>query len=189
MPFIKKLIASTYKLRMRISKHTGLKISVMENKNNTQAQVSFYSLQATSNSGEAIQFEKFRGKKILIVNLASQCGYTPQYAELEQLHQQNKDIIILGFPSNNFGAQEPGTDDEIAEFCRLNYGVTFQLFKKDDVAGSNKQEVYKWLCDANKNGWNNEEPKWNFYKYLIDENGNLFKIFSSSVSPLDILKQ
>lgn len=161
----------------------------MKNINNIQAQVSFYSLQAISNSGEAISFEKFRGKKILIVTLASQCGYTPQYAELEQLHQQNKDIIILGFPSNDFGAQEPGTDEEIAEFCRLNYGVTFQLFKKADVAGNNKQEVYNWLCNADKNGWNNEEPKWNFYKYLVDENGNLSKIFSSSVSPLDILER
>ena len=118
---------------MQISKHTGIKISIMENTNNVQAPVNFYSLQAIANTGETIQFEKFRGKKILIVNLASQCGYTPQYAELEQLHQQNKNIVILGFPSNNFGAQEPGTDEEIAEFCRVNYGVTFPLFKKDDV--------------------------------------------------------
>ena len=96
-------------------------------------------------AGEEIQFEKYRGKKTLLVNLASQCGYTPQYAELEKLHQQNKDIIILGFPSNNFGAQEPGTDDEIAEFCKVNFGVTFQLFKKDDVKGNNRQPVYQWL--------------------------------------------
>jgi len=187
MPFIKNLIKSTYPLRMKVSKLTGIKLYEMENEKNTQAPVNFYSLKAAANTGEEIQFEKFRGKKILIVNLASQCGYTPQYAELEQLHQQNKDIIILGFPSNNFGAQEPGTDEEIAEFCKINYGVTFQLFKKDNVKGENRQPVYDWLCDANKNGWNNEEPKWNFYKYLIDENGNLSKIFSSSVSPLDIL--
>lgn len=174
---------------MKISKQTGLKIYTMENKNNVQSPVNFYSLNAISNTGEVIQFEKFRGKKVLIVNLASQCGYTPQYAELEQLHQQNKDLIILGFPANNFGAQEPGTDKEIAEFCQLNYGVTFQLFKKDDVKGDSRQPVYDWLCDATKNGWNDEEPKWNFYKYMADENGNLSKIFSSSVSPLDMLNQ
>lgn len=189
MPFKRNLIKYIYPLLMKISKLKGVKLNEMENKNNIQAPVNFYSLKAITNSGEEIQFEKFNGKKVLLVNLASQCGYTPQYAELEQLHQQNKDITILGFPANNFGAQEPGTDKEIAEFCQLNYGVTFQLFKKDDVKGENRQPVYDWLCDANKNGWNNEEPKWNFNKYLVDENGNLSKVLSSSVSPLDILKQ
>lgn len=186
MSLIKKLISSTYPLRMKISKLTGKGINIAENKSNKKAPVNFYSLKATANTGEEIQFEKYRGKKVLLVNLASQCGYTPQYAELEKLHQQNKNIIILGFPSNNFGAQEPGTDDEIAEFCKVNFGVTFPLFKKDDVKGNNKQPVYQWLCDENKNGWNNEVPQWNFYKYLVDENGNLSKVFSSSVSPLDI---
>ena len=92
--------------------------------------MNFYSLKATTNSGEEIEFEKYKGKKILLVNLASQCGYTPQYAELEKLHQQNKNIIILGFPSNNFGAQEPGTDDEIAEFCKVNLVLPFRFLKK-----------------------------------------------------------
>lgn len=188
MSFVRNLIKSTYPLRMKISKVTGIKLHEMENKNNIKAPVNFYSLKAIANTGEEIQFEKFSGKKVLIVNLASQCWYTPQYAELEQLHQQNKDVTILGFPSNNFGAQEPGTDKEIAEFCKLNYGVTFQLFRKNDVKGGNRQPVYDWLCDKNKNGWNDEEPQWNFNKYLVDENGNLAKIFSSSVSPLDILK-
>ena len=170
---------------MKISKATGIGINIKANKSNKNALVNFYSLKATTNTGEEIQFEKYRSKKILIVNLASQCGYTPQYGELERLHQQNKNIIILGFPSNNFGAQEPGSDEEIATFCKVNYGVTFQLFKKDDVRGKNKQPVYQWLSDKSKNGWNNEEPKWNFYKYLVDENGNLVNVFSSSVSPLD----
>ena len=96
---------------------------------------------------------------------------------LKNYSKQNKNIIVLGFPSNNFGAQEPGTDEEIAKFCKINFGVTFQLFKKDDVKGNNRQPVYQWLGDENKNGWNNEEPGWNFYKYLIDENGNLLKYF------------
>lgn len=186
MSLLKKLIASTYAFRMKLSKHTGIGINTATNKSNKIAPVNFYSLKAITNAGEEILFEKYRGKKVLIVNLASRCGYTPQYAALEQLHQQNKNIIILGFPSNNFGAQEPGTDDEIAAFCKLNYGVTFQLFKKDDVKGNTKQSVYQWLSDANKNGWNSASPQWNFYKYLVDENGNLSNVFSSSVSPLDI---
>ena len=186
MGLLKKLIASSYPLRMKLSKLTGKGINIAENKTNKKAPVNFYSLKAITNAGQEIQFEEYKGKKILLVNLASQCGYTPQYAELEKLHQQNKNIIILGFPSNNFGAQEPGTDDEIAEFCKVNFGVTFQLFKKDDVKGNNRQPVYQWLSDKDKNGWNTEEPQWNFYKYLVDENGNLSKVFSSSVSPLDI---
>ena len=186
MSLIKKLISSSYSLRMKVSKLTGMGINIKSNNSKKMAPVNFYSLKAITNTGEEILFEKYRGKKVLIVNLASQCGYTPQYVALEQLHQQNKNIIILGFPSNNFGAQEPGTDDEIAEFCKVNFGVTFQLFKKDDVKGNGKQPVYQWLCDEEKNGWNHEEPKWNFYKYLVDEKGNLSKIFSSSVAPPDI---
>ncbi|KAA9042190.1 glutathione peroxidase [Ginsengibacter hankyongi] len=171
---------------MKFSRLTGLGIKVSKNMSNKNALVNFYSLKATSNNGEEIQFEKYRGKQVLLVNLASQCGYTPQYTELEQLNQQNKNIIILGFPSNNFGAQEPGSDEEIAEFCKINYGVTFQLFTKNDVKGKNKQPVYQWLTESNKNGWNHKEPTWNFYKYLVDEKGNLSSIYSSSVSPLDI---
>ncbi len=94
---------------------------------------------------------------------------------------------MLGFPSNDFGGQEPGTDEEIENFCKVNFGVTFPLFKKDQVKGDNKQPVYQWLSDAAKNGWNNKQPSWNFYKYLIDEEGNLDKIFSSAVSPTEIL--
>ena len=105
-----------------------------------------------------------------------------------QLHKDK--IIILGFPSDDFGGQEPGSDDEIAEFCKINFGVTFQLFHKDHVKGFEKQPVYQWLCNAAKNGWNNDEPTWNFCKYLVDEQGELTHFFSSSVSPLseEILK-
>ncbi len=187
MNLLRKIINATYPFRMKISKLTGMGINKYENIKGVNAPESFYSLKAISNNGEEISFEKYKGKKVLIVNLASQCGYTPQYAELERLHQQNKDLVVLGFPANNFGAQEPGSDQEIAEFCRLNFGVTFSLFTKNDVKGIDKQEVYQWLTDKNKNGWNDEEPKWNFYKYLIDENGNLLKVFSSSVKPADVL--
>ncbi len=185
MGIIRKIIASTYPLRMKFSKLTGMGIKVEENTSKKTAPVNFYSLKAITITGEEIIFEKYKGKKVLLVNLASQCGYTPQYAELEKLHQQNKNLIILGFPSNNFGGQEPGTNEEIAKFCSVNYGVTFQLFKKDDVKGNTKQQVYKWLSDQKQNGWNNSEPQWNFYKYLVNEKGNLSKMFSSSVSPID----
>lgn len=170
---------------MKLSKHTGLGISIASNEKKIKAMVSFYSLQATANNGEIISFEKFRNRKTLLVNLASKCGFTPQYDELEKLQQLHKDkIIILGFPSDDFGGQEPGSDDEIAEFCRINFGVTFQLFHKDHVKGFEKQPVYQWLCNAAKNGWNNDEPTWNFCKYLVDEQGQLTHFFSSSVSPL-----
>jgi len=181
---IKKIITNLYPLRMKFSEVTGIGINVYENINHTSAPPSFYNLKATLNSGEEISFERYKGKKVLVVNLASECGFTPQYAELEKLFKQEK-FVILGFPSNNFGKQEPGNDREIATFCAINYGVTFPIFKKNDVKGKSMQPVYKWLTDKNKNGWNFLEPKWNFYKYLVDENGNLAKIFSSSVSPLD----
>lgn len=187
MSILKKIITKFYGFRMNISKLTGIGIGISTNNKKVKPAINFYSLEAKANNGEVVDFEKFRGKKILLVNLASQCGFTPQYNQLEELHQLYKNnIIVLGFPSNDFGGQEPGTDEEIENFCKINFGVTFPLFHKDHVTGDNKQPVYQWLCNADKNGWNNEEPSWNFYKYLIDEHGNLDKIFSSSVSPLEI---
>ena len=188
MGILKKIITKLYGLRMKISKLTGAGISISSNYTKIKPPETFYDLSAKSNNGEIVSFEKFRGKKILLVNLASQCGYTPQYNELEELHLLYKDnITVLGFPSNDFGGQEPGTDEEIQNFCKVNFGVTFPLFHKDHVTGITKQLVYQWLCNADKNGWNNEEPSWNFYKYLVDEKGNLDKIFSSAVSPMEIM--
>ena len=186
MSLVLKLISYTYFLRMKLCKITGMGIRIYENKGMARASNNFYTLTATLNTGDKISFEKYRGKKLLIVNVASQCGYTPQYKELETLHQTNKDITVLGFPSNNFGSQEPGADKDIAEFCKRNFNITFSVFKKNDVKGKSKQPIYEWLTDKNKNGWNDLEPRWNFYKYLIDENGNLLKVFSSAISPLDI---
>ncbi len=174
---------------MKVSKLTGMGISIAKNDKNIQPLKSFYEIEATANNGELIAFKKYLGKKIMIVNLASKCGFTPQYEELEKLHQQYKDeIVVLGFPSNDFGGQEPGSDEQIAEFCKINFGVTFQIFVKDAVSGSEKQLVYKWLTDETQNGWNTKEPDWNFCKYLIIENGNLHSLYSSSVSPLSILE-
>lgn len=182
MQIFQKIIKLSYPLRMKFSKLTGVGLKVWENKNKIPSQHSFYGLKAALNTGEEISFQKYKGKKVLLVNVASQCGYTPQYAQLEKLFRE-KGLLILGFPANNFGKQEPGNDKEIADFCKLNYGVTFPIFKKADVIGPHKQEVFEWLTDRNRNGWNDTAPRWNFYKYLIDEEGNLEKIFSSSFSP------
>ena len=133
----------------------------------------------------------YKGKKIMIVNTASACGYTPQYDDLQQLFEKHKDkLIILGFPSNNFGGQEPASNNEILAFCIKNYGVTFPLFEKSDVTGTNQNTLYKWLTDKQQNGWNTQSPDWNFCKYLINEEGELMKFYSSSVNPLsdEVLK-
>jgi glutathione peroxidase len=136
--------------------------------------------------GQDVDFSQYKGKKVLIVNVASECGYTPQYEDLEKLYEANKDkLVILGFPANNFGGQEPGTNEEIKSFCQKNYGVTFPLFEKISVVGSDQHPLYKWLTSKDLNGWNDEQPKWNFNKYLLDENGELVKYYSSKVKPFD----
>ena len=146
---------------------------------------SFYNLEANSIFGEAIKMGLYKGKKILVVNVASKCGLTPQYAQLEQLYQEHSDkLIILGFPSNDFLRQEPGSNQEIATFCSTKYAVTFPLFEKIKVRGSKKHSVYDWLTDPKQNGWNKKGPSWNFTKYLIDENGKLIKRFSPKTSPI-----
>jgi len=129
----------------------------------------------------------YKVKKVLIVNTASDCGYTAQYAELQSLYTQFGDrLIILGFPCNQFKEQEKGSDQDIASFCQVNYGVTFPLFQKSDVKkGLNQHPVYQWLTDSAKNGWNTQEPVWNFSKYLLDEEGRLTHYIDPSVSPLD----
>ena len=170
---------------MKISKITGMGIRVLKNSNAVKARESFYLLKATGITGEEIFFDKYKGTKVLIVNLASNCGFTPQYAELERMGKE-QEVIVLGFPSNDFGGQEPGDDAEIARFCTSQYGVTFQLFKKGHVKGTRRMPVYEWLTEKDKNGWNNFEPQWNFYKYLVDEKGDLAAIFSAAVSPDDI---
>ncbi|SKC48069.1 glutathione peroxidase [Ohtaekwangia koreensis] len=141
---------------------------------------SIYDLKLNSIDGETIDFSKYKGKNLLIVNVASQCGYTPQYADLEKLHEQYGDkVTILGFPANNFGSQEPGSNKDIASFCQKNYGVKFQMFEKISVKGSDQHALYKWLQE--KTG---SEPSWNFCKYLVKADGTV-KFFSSKVNPLD----
>lgn len=185
MNLLQRILKATYPLRMKFSAATGIGISQLNNQKNSMAPVSFYSLSATLNSGKTFNFETLKGKYVLIVNTASNCGFTGQYTELENLYKQQKDHLeILGFPANNFAGQEPGSDGEIAQFCQINFGVTFPLFKKASVKGSNIQPVFEWLCNPAKNGWNEQQAKWNFCKYLINKDGELVNIYSSSVSPL-----
>jgi glutathione peroxidase len=141
---------------------------------------SIYDFKMNSIDGELIDFASYKGKNLLIVNVASKCGYTPQYADLEKLHEMYSDkVVVLGFPANNFGSQEPGSNNEIAQFCQKNYGVKFQMFEKISVKGNDQAELYKWL--KAKTG---EEPGWNFCKYLVKPDGTV-KFFSSKVKPLD----
>jgi glutathione peroxidase len=142
--------------------------------------VSFYDFKMKSIDGKEIDFKQYKGKKVLLVNVASKCGYTPQYKDLEALHEQHgKDVVVLGFPANNFGSQEPGTNAEIKEFCSATFGVKFQMFEKISVKGEDAHPLYKWL--AEKGG---SEPKWNFSKYLVNEKGEVVKYWPSSVKPL-----
>ena len=121
--------------------------------------------------GNTVNFSDYKGKKVLIVNVASKCGYTSQYKDLQELYNKYNDkITILAFPSNNFGFQEPGSNNQIEEFCETNFGIKFQLFEKSDVRGKNSNQVYKWLSSIEDNGWNDKSPRWNFFKYLVDEN-------------------
>ncbi|HEX5172479.1 MAG TPA: glutathione peroxidase [Cyclobacteriaceae bacterium] len=141
---------------------------------------SVYEFKMKDINGGVIDFSKYKGKTLLIVNVASHCGFTPQYADLEKLHETFGDkITILGFPANNFGGQEPGTNEEIATFCDKNYGVKFQMFEKISVKGADQDPLYAWLKE--KTG---EEPSWNFCKYLVKPDGTV-KFYPSKVSPMD----
>src|SRR6478752_7723918 len=138
---------------------------------------SVYDFKMTSINGDVIDFSKYKGKTLLIVNTASKCGFTPQYAELQKLNDQyGSKITILGFPANNFGGQEPGSNAEISEFCQKNYGVTFQMFEKVSVKGDDQDALFKFLKD--KTG---QEPSWNFCKYIVKPDGTV-KFFASKVS-------
>lgn len=144
-----------------------------------------YKFKVASLNGGTIDFSAFKGKKILVVNTASKCGFTPQYAQLEELYKEygNK-LVIVGFPANNFGAQEPGSNADIKSFCTKNYGVTFPMAAKISVKGDDIAPIYKWLTTKDENGVMDAEIKWNFTKFLLDENGVLIAKFDSKVTPL-----
>lgn len=151
-----------------------------------------YQFKVPSIDGDTIDFSKFKGKKILIVNTASKCGYTPQYAELEKLHKAyGSKLVIIGFPANNFGGQEPGSNAEINDFCQKNYGVSFTMAEKVSVKGEDIHPLFKWLTSKSDNGVMDAEIKWNFTKFLLDEKGKLITVYPSKVSPMseEITKQ
>ncbi|WP_240731647.1 glutathione peroxidase [Hymenobacter radiodurans] len=135
--------------------------------------------------GKDVKLSQFAGKKLLIVNVASECGYTPQYKELEELHKKHGDkVTVLGFPANNFGGQEPGTNEEIATFCEKNFGVTFPMFEKVSVKGDDTAPLFQFLADKTKNGAISDAPTWNFCKYLVDEQGHVVGYYPSKVKPM-----
>jgi len=144
----------------------------------------FYQFTIPSLNGELIPMDFYKGKKVVVLNVASKCGYTPQYADWEAFFQRNGDkVVVLGFPCNDFGGQEPGSAAEIETFCQKNYGVTFPLFEKLHVKGAEKAPLFQWLTDPAQNGWNSQEPSWNFCKYVINEKGELTHFFGSNVKP------
>lgn len=147
---------------------------------------SIYDITINSINGQHINLSDFRGKYLLFVNVASKCGFTPQYKELQELHENYKDKLqIIGIPCNQFGNQEPGNSNEIVSFCEVNYGVTFLISEKIDVKGKNQHPLYSWLTQRIDNGKTDSSVKWNFQKYLVDTNGQLIDYYLSVTSPLN----
>ena len=148
--------------------------------------VSFYSLKDTLIKGTEFDFEQLKGKKVMLVNTASDCGYTGQYDDLQKLSERYRDkLVVIGFPANDFKEQEKGSNEAIAEFCRLNFGVSFPLMRKSSVIkGPDQNKVFEWVTNPAKNGWNNQQPSWNFCKYIVDEEGRLTNFFGSTIEPL-----
>ena len=157
----------------------------------TQAAISaetIYQFKVKDLYGKEFDFASLKGKKILVVNTASECGLTPQYKDLEAIYEKYKELnfVIVGFPANNFGAQEPGSNEQIAKFCEMNYGVTFPMMSKISVKGSDMDKVYQFLTQKSKNGLQDSEVEWNFQKYLINEQGELVKVLSPRILPTDV---
>ena len=156
-----------------------------QNPTTLKSMESLYNIALTDIYGESIDLSQYRGKKILFVNVASKCGFTTQYDGLQELHKTYKDkLVVIGLPCNQFGGQEPGAAEEIQTFCRLNFGVDFPLTTKIKVKGKGQHKLYEWLTTKAKNGKKNSSVKWNFQKYLIDENGMFLDVFYSMTKPM-----
>lgn len=186
------MLKSVYPALTSITRFFGVNSRVVLPEEKNAPVVSLYEIPFETIAGEQTSLAAYKGKKIVVVNTASDCGYTGQYEELQSLYDQAKGkIIIVGFPANDFKAQEKGSNEEIASFCKKNYGVAFPIAAKASVVKGNSQHpVFVWLSDPAKNGWNKEAPAWNFSKYIIDEEGKLIGYFDPGVSPLgkDFLK-
>lgn len=180
-----KILKAVYPMWMWFAGKQGLNTKNLSNEKSVPS-VSFYSLKDTLIDGTVFNFENLKGKKIMLVNTASDCGYTGQYDALQKLSELYKDkLVVIGFPANDFKEQEKGTDDEIAAFCKLNFGVRFPLMKKSSVKkGTGQNKIFEWLTDSSKNGWNSQPPSWNFCKYIVDEQGRLTHYFGSTIEPL-----
>lgn len=181
-----RILQIVYPFWIAFTKLLGRNTKIISNTKNVRPVQSIYELSVPLNNGNLLPLQTYKGKKLLLVNTASDCGYTNQYDELQKLYQQfNNQLEIIAFPANDFKEQEKGSDNDIARFCKLNFGVTFPLAKKSVVIKSGDQNnIFKWLTDKTKNGWNEKPPSWNFSKYLLNEQGTLTHYFDPSVSPL-----
>ena len=187
MTYRQSILKAIYPLIMLPGKLFGSAKAIQKNTANKLPAVSIYDLELELNNGTKIRMDQFKGKKILLANTASDCGYTGQYEALEQLHKQyGSKLVVIGFPANDFKDQEKKDDAAIAEFCKVNYGVSFLLAKKSSVIkGASQNPLFAWLSHAEQNGWCNQQPVWNFSKYLVNETGVLTHFFAQTVSPLD----
>lgn len=185
MTYRQKILKAAYPAIMWLNKLTGSKSKKMENTQVKPPVTSFYDLKAKLSDGSELSFSTLKGKKVLLVNTASDCGYTNQYDDLQRLYNDNSSkLVVIAFPANDFKEQEKGTDADIAAFCKKNYGISFPLAQKSVVVQSAEQNpVFQWLTDSTKNGWCNQFPTWNFSKYLVNEEGVLTNYFDPGVSP------
>ena len=185
MTIRQKVLKTVYPVWIWFAGKKGINTKSVSNEK-TMPVASFYSLKDTAIDGTVFDFEKLKGKKVMLVNTASDCGYTGQYDDLQKLSELYKDkLVVLGFPANDFKEQEKGTDEEIASFCKKNFGVSFPLMQKGSVIkGPDQNKIFEWLTDSTKNGWNNQQPSWNFCKFIVDEQGRLINFFASTIEPL-----
>jgi glutathione peroxidase len=184
MTYRQKVLKAVYPALMWVSKITGGKSKIVTNNTQVTPPRSLFDLSVPLNNGSELKLGTLKGKKILLVNTASDCGYTDQYDDLQKIYEANKDkLVVIGFPANDFKEQEKGSNDDIAAFCKINYGITFPLAVKSSVIGEQQNDIFKWLSDKKLNGWNDQQPTWNFSKYLVNENGVLTNYFDPAVSP------
>lgn len=182
MSFKQRLLKFVYPALMAFQKRKAI---LLENHTRQLPSQSFYQLSVTLNNGATFSFDQLKGKQVLLVNTATGCGFTPQFESLQQLQQQFSDeLVVLGFPSNDFKQQEPLSNHEIQAFCQLHYNTGFLMSKKITVRGNQANHVYQWLSQAAKNGWNNQPPAWNFSKYLVNASGVLTHYFDAAIDPL-----
>lgn len=187
MTFRQKMLRTIYPLLARVTKKAGPNGVIARPESPVAPKTSLFEQPMTLIDGDTCSLNRFRGKKILLVNTASDCGYTGQYASLQALQEKYADkLIVIGFPANDFKEQEKAGNDQIMSFCQRNYGVTFPLSAKVSVVkGSGQDPVFSWLSDPGQNGWNDRAPVWNFTKYLVDEDGRLAGCFGPAIDPMD----